>query len=323
MSRAFVTGVIAFLLAAGAGGPIIGQLRTRKVGKAISEYAPPSHQSKAGTPTMGGIIVFFTVMIVTVPSNIVGRYSILLPFGTIAATGLIGFFDDLATLQGRVRDALSWRLKFGLIAIIGLIVGVVLYKALGIHRVAVPWLGHRNIGWGIIPLSVLIIVGTTSSVAVTDGADMLAGGTTAFAFAAYGAIAAFQGQPFLGAFCYTVVGAILGFLWFNAYPAMVIMGDTGALALGSSLAVVALMTEQWLILPIIGIVFVAEAFSDVLQIGYFKLTHGNRILRKAPLHHHFEMMGWSEVQVVMRFWLVGIAGAMIGVALALKVSGPL
>lgn len=319
MARAFITGVIAFLLAAGAGGPIIGMLRTRKVGKAISEYAPPSHQSKAGTPTMGGIIVFITVLVVTVPFNLAGRYSILLPFGMIAATGAIGFFDDLATLQGRVRDALSWRLKFGLIAILGLVAGVILYKSLGIHRVAVPWLGHVNLGVAIVPIAALIIVGTTSAVAVTDGADMLAGGTTAFAFAAYGAIAAFQGQPYLGAFCYTVVGAILGFLWFNAYPAQVIMGDTGALALGSSLAVVALMTEQWLVLPVIGIVFVAEAFSDLLQIGYFKLTHGKRILRKAPLHHHFEMIGWSEVQVVMRFWLVGISGAMIGVALALKV----
>jgi phospho-N-acetylmuramoyl-pentapeptide-transferase len=148
---------------------------------------------------------------------------------------------------------------------------------------------------------------------------MLEGGTTAFAFAAYGAIAAFQGQPFVGAFCYTVVGAILGFLWFNAYPARVIMGDTGALALGSGLAVVALMTEQWVVLPIIGLVFVAEGLSDVLQIVYFKATHGRRILRKAPLHHHFVIIGWSEVQVVMRFWLVGIAGAMVGVALALKV----
>jgi phospho-N-acetylmuramoyl-pentapeptide-transferase len=315
-----VIGVVAFLLSAGAGSPIVHLLQARKFGKAISEYAPETHQAKAGTPTMGGIIIFVTIVAVTVPFNLAGRYSILLPLGMIAATGAIGFVDDLATLQGRVREGLTWRLKFGLIAFLALIAGIIMYTSLGIHRVAVPWHGHIDVGWGIVPLSVLIIMVTTSAVAVTDGADMLAGGTTAFAFAAYGAIAAFQGQPFLGAFCYTVVGANLGFLWFNAYPAMVIMGDTGALALGSSLAVVALMTEQWVVLPVVGVVFVAEALSDVLQIGYFKISHGRRILRKAPLHHHFEMIGWSEVQVVMRFWLAGIAGAMLGVALALKVS---
>jgi phospho-N-acetylmuramoyl-pentapeptide-transferase len=148
---------------------------------------------------------------------------------------------------------------------------------------------------------------------------MLAGGTLAFAFASYGVIAAVQSQPYLGGFCFTVVGAIIGFLWYNAYPARVIMGDTGALALGSSLAVVALMTEQWLVLPLIGIVFAAEALSDVIQIGYFKYSHGKRVFKKAPVHFHFELMGWSEVQVVMRFWFVGICGAMVGVALALKV----
>jgi phospho-N-acetylmuramoyl-pentapeptide-transferase len=317
--RALVVGVIAFVLAAAAGAPIVRLLGARKFGKAISEYAPASHQIKAGTPTMGGIIVFVTVLVVTVPFNLLGRYSILLPFGMIAAAGVIGFIDDLATLQGRVRAGLSWRLKFGLIAVLALIAGLVLYNALGVHRVGVPWRGHFDVGIFIIPIAVLVIVGTTSAVAVTDGLDMLAGGTTAFAFAAYGVIAAFQGQPFLGAFCYTVVGALLGFLWFNAYPAKVFMGDTGALALGSSLAVVALMTEQWLILPVVGIVFVLEALSDVLQIGWFRISHGRRIFRKAPLHHHFELIGWSEVQVVMRLWLAGIAGAMLGVALALKV----
>ncbi|MHB8576348.1 MAG: phospho-N-acetylmuramoyl-pentapeptide-transferase [Dehalococcoidia bacterium] len=319
MTRALVVGTIAFVLSVVAGMPVIRMLQAQKLGKAISEYAPESHQVKAGTPTMGGLIVFVTVLLVTVPFNLAGRLSILLPFGMIATTGAIGFVDDLGTLQNRASKGLTWRLKFGLVAILALGAGIVLYSALHIHRVAVPWYGHANVGIFIIPISVLVIVATTSAVAVTDGLDMLAGGTTAFAFAAYGVIAAFQGQPFLGAFCYTVVGAILGFLWWNAYPARVIMGDTGALALGSSLAVVALMTEQWLVLPVVGIVFVVEAFSDVLQIGYFHFSHGRRILRKAPLHHHFEMIGWSEVQVVMRFWLAGIAGAMLGVALALKV----
>jgi phospho-N-acetylmuramoyl-pentapeptide-transferase len=306
------------VLAAGMGGPIVRLLRAKKMGKAISEYVPHSHQVKAGTPTMGGLIVF-AVLIVTLPFNLPGRLSILLPSGMIVATGAIGFVDDLSTLQGRVRAGVSWRMKFALLIGLSIIAGVVLYQALGIHRVAIPYRGHQDLGLLIIPAAVLTIVGTTTGVAVTDGLDMLAGGTLAFAFASYGVIAAAQGQPFLGGFCFTVVGAILGFLWWNAYPARVIMGDTGALALGSSLAVVALMTEQWLVLPAVGIVFLAEAMSDVIQIGYFKYTHGKRVFKKAPLHFHFELMGWSEVQVVMRFWFAGIAGAMIGVALALKV----
>jgi phospho-N-acetylmuramoyl-pentapeptide-transferase len=155
---------------------------------------------------------------------------------------------------------------------------------------------------------------------VTDGLDGLAGGLSAFAFAAYGLIAFLQGQDFLATFSFTVVGATMGFLWYNAHPARVFMGDTGALALGGTLAVVALMTGHWLLLPVIGIVFVAEAASDFLQISYFKLTHGKRIFKMAPLHHHFELLGWAETQVVGRLWLVGIAGAMIGIALALEVD---
>ncbi|HZU76344.1 MAG TPA: phospho-N-acetylmuramoyl-pentapeptide-transferase [Dehalococcoidia bacterium] len=318
MTRSLVLGVLAFLIAAGLGTPIINVLRAKKIGKAISEYVPHSHQVKAGTPTMGGLIVF-AVLIVTLPFNLPGRLSILLPLGMIAATGAIGFVDDLATLQDRVREGVSWRTKFLLLFLLSIVAGCVLYWPLGIHRVAIPWWGHLDIGPAIIPIAVLIIVGTTTGVAVTDGLDMLAGGTLAFAFAAYGAIAAFQGQVYIGGFCFTVVGALMGFLWFNAYPARVIMGDTGALALGSSLAVVALMTEQWLVLPLVGIIFLAEGLSDVIQIGYFKYTHGQRVFKKAPVHFHFELMGWSEVQVVMRFWFVGIAGAMVGVALALKV----
>jgi phospho-N-acetylmuramoyl-pentapeptide-transferase len=156
-------------------------------------------------------------------------------------------------------------------------------------------------------------------VAITDGLDGLAGGTSALAFLAYGIIALLQEQTYLATFCFTVVGATAGFLWYNSYPAQVFMGDTGALALGSSLAVVALMTGHWLLLPIIGIVFVLEGLSDVIQIGYFRLTGGRRIFRMSPLHHHFELIGWSEPQVVMRLCLLGIVGSLLGVALASKV----
>jgi phospho-N-acetylmuramoyl-pentapeptide-transferase len=168
-----------------------------------------------------------------------------------------------------------------------------------------------------IPVAVAVLVGTTSAVAVTDGLDALAGGTAALAFGAYGVIAFLQEQTFLATFSFTVVGATLGFLWYNAYPARVIMGDTGAMALGASLAVVALMTGQWLLLPVVGVIFVMEALSVAIQVAYFRLTGGRRVFRMAPLHHHFELLGWSEPQVVTRFWLIGMVGGLLGIALAL------
>jgi len=178
-------------------------------------------------------------------------------------------------------------------------------------RVAVPV-------WVYIPVAIFAIAGTANAVNFTDGLDSLAGYTTAVAFLAYGIIAFLQGQSYLVTFCFTSVGAILAFLWYNAHPAQVIMGDTGSLALGATLAVVAFMTGHWVLLPVIGGVFVAEALSVILQIGYFRITHGRRLFKMAPLHHHFELLGWSEVQVAQRFWLAGILLAMLGVALALS-----
>ena len=160
---------------------------------------------------------------------------------------------------------------------------------------------------------------SAGGVAVSDGLDGLAAGTTAIAFSAYGVIALMQEQTFLAAFCFTVAGAVLGFLWHNSHPARLFMGDTGALALGGGLAVVAFMTGHWLVLPLIGVIFVIEGLSVYLQIGYFRLTGGKRIFRMAPLHHHFEKVGWNEVQVVQRFWILGTLGAIVGVILALEV----
>jgi phospho-N-acetylmuramoyl-pentapeptide-transferase len=152
----------------------------------------------------------------------------------------------------------------------------------------------------------------------TDGLDGLAGLISATAFAAYGAIALIQGQVFLGRFCFTLVGAIFGFLWFNIHPALLFMGDTGSLSLGASLAVVALMTGQWILLPLIAVIPMSEGLSVLLQIIYFKLTHGRRLFRMAPLHYHFELLGWSETQIVQRFWLISLLFAMFGVALAVS-----
>jgi phospho-N-acetylmuramoyl-pentapeptide-transferase len=316
--HALLLGVIAFVLATVAGSPVVALLRTLKVGKAISVYGPASHSVKAGTPTMGGVLIFGTVLVVTLALNLVRGLSILLPFTVIAVAGLIGLVDDLGTLHGRRQGGLSWRIKFALFGLLSLATGFVLHFWLGVERVHVPWVGPVWIGAWLIPLALPIMLGTTVSAGITDGMDGLLGTTAALAFTAYGVIAAAQGQTFLAGFCFTVVGAVFGFLWYNAYPACVIMGEIGALPLGAALAVVAMMTEQWIVLPIIGVIFFANALSDIIQVVYFKATHGRRVFRMAPLHNHFELLGWPETRVVARFWLVGAAGAMLGVAVALK-----
>jgi len=312
-------GAMAFVVSVVVGQPLVEFLRRRGLGKEISSDGPPSHSTKAGTPTMGGVLIFAMALPITLAANIVDRLSILLPLGTIVAAGLLGLADDLRTIIGRARTGLNKRLKVFLLTVLGLTAALVLYFALEVQDVKIPWAGEFDLGPGYIPLAVLIIVFTTTAVAITDGLDGLAGGTTALAFLAYGVIALLQEQTYLATFCFTVVGATAGFLWYNSYPAQVFMGDTGALALGSSLAVVALMTGHWLLLPIIGIVFVLEGLSDVIQIGFFRLTGGRRIFKMSPLHHHFELLGWSEPQVVMRFWLLGIVGCLLGVTLASKV----
>jgi phospho-N-acetylmuramoyl-pentapeptide-transferase len=175
-----------------------------------------------------------------------------------------------------------------------------------------------NLGIWYIPIAAFIIVASSNAVNFTDGLDGLAGLISATAFAAYGAIALIQGQVFLGRFCFTLVGALFGFLWFNIHPALLFMGDTGSLSLGASLAVVALMTGQWILLPLIAVIPMSECLSVLLQIIYFKLTHGRRLFRMAPLHYHFELLGWSETQIVQRFWLISLLFAMFGVALAVS-----
>jgi len=168
-----------------------------------------------------------------------------------------------------------------------------------------------------IPIAVFIIVGMSNAVNFTDGLDGLAGLIAATAFAAFGFVALIQEQHFLARFCFSLVGALFGFLWFNVHPARLFMGDTGSLALGATLGVVALMTGQWLIIPLIAIIPVSEALSVVIQIIYFKLTNGKRFFKMAPLHHHFELIGWSETQVVQRFWLISLICTMLGIALVL------
>ncbi|MEI6664645.1 MAG: phospho-N-acetylmuramoyl-pentapeptide-transferase [Chloroflexota bacterium] len=319
MSYALVVGFLSFVVALITGGPVVRWLQARHLGKAISEFGPSSHLTKAGTPTMGGLLIFGTVAIVTVFTNINGHLSILLPLSVVLAMLIVGMVDDRGTLIGQRSAGLSWRLKLVLIAILSAVVSWVCYSLLDAHSVNVPDLGKFDIGISYLVVAFIVVFATTTSVAITDGLDGLLGGTAAVAFVAYGVIAVAQEQDFVATFCLTVAGALLGFLWFNAHPARVFMGDTGALPLGAALGTVALMTGHWLLLPVIGVVFVAEAASDVIQIAYFKTTGGRRIFRMAPLHNHLELIGWSEPQIVTRLWLVSIAGGMVGIALALAV----
>ncbi|MFN8584833.1 MAG: phospho-N-acetylmuramoyl-pentapeptide-transferase [Dehalococcoidia bacterium] len=319
MTHALLAGGVAFLIALLAGTQVVPWLQRRKLGKAISEDGPSSHMSKAGTPTMGGILIFGAVAVVTIASNLSARHSIFLPLGVVTATMAIGAYDDLGTLVGGKQRKLSWRVKFVLLVALSAVVACVLYFGLDAHSVNIPWGGKHDLGYIYLPIAFAIVFLMTPATAITDGLDGLLGGTAAVAYAAYGVIAFVQGQEYLGTFSFTVVGALLGFLWYNAHPASVFMGDAGALPLGGALATVALMTGHWLLLPLIGVVFVAEAASTVIQIAYFQTTGGQRLFRMTPLHHHFELIGWSEPQVVMRFWLFGIVAGMVGVGLALAV----
>jgi phospho-N-acetylmuramoyl-pentapeptide-transferase len=306
------------------GYPFLGYLRHAGLGKKVRVDGPSTHIVKTGTPTMGGLLVTAVVLVLTVFLTLIlyresGR-SILLPMSVMAFTTLLGWYDDRQTIVGQNGEGLRARTKFALLGIIALVASLILWdpNGLGIDFLYVP--GVRKpleIGWLVIPLCLLAVMGTAHAVNLTDGLDSLAGHTAAVSYVAYGIIAFLYGQTYLVTFCLTVAGALLAFLWFNAPPAEVFMGDTGSLALGATLAIVAMMLGQVLLLVFIGFVFVAEAVSVMLQVIYFKVTGGRRLFRMAPLHHHFEMMGWSETQVAQRFWLISMVSALLGVALAL------
>jgi phospho-N-acetylmuramoyl-pentapeptide-transferase len=244
--------------------------------------------------------------------------SVLVPLLAMLGYGLLGMIDDWQGIRGK-RKGQGMRIRTKFLAQIVLALGLawVLKYMLKVDDLYLPGIqGEIELGWFYVPIAAFVIVAMTNAVNFTDGLDGLAGLISATIFIAYGGVALFQGQVFIARFCFTMVGALFGFLWFNVHPAQLFMGDTGALALGGTIAVIALMTGQWGILPIVAIIPVAEALSDVIQIFYFKLTKGRRFFKMAPLHLHFELLGWSETQIVQRFWLIGLLGAMLGIGLA-------
>ena len=310
------------------GGPLLRVLRHFKIGKIIRVEEPGHHGVKMGTPTMGGVMFILPVLLLTFLLNAValigfiqsglGR-SVLVPMIVMVTYAILGAVDDWQGIRGeRKGQGMRARTKFLFQVIFGLGTAWVLKYMLGVPDLFLPGIkGFFELGWWYVPIAAFIIVSMSNAVNFTDGLDGLAGLIAATAFAAYGMISLNQGQVYLARFCFTVVGALFGFLWFNVHPAELFMGDTGSMALGSTLAVVALMTSQWALLPIIAIIPFSEILSDVIQIVYFRMTKGKRFFKMAPLHLHFELLGWSETQVVQRFWLIGLMAAMIGVGLAL------
>lgn len=330
---ALTVGVLAFLLGVIWGDPLVAVLRRLKAGKQV-RVELEHHQKKAGTPTMGGILIIVPTVAIALALNIVNLIrtvtgaSVLLPLIVMIGFGLLGAIDDWQGLRrsrgdARQGEGLTPRQKLIGQIIIAAVVALVFSFYEGGFQFAnmlVLPLFNAEISLSpilFVPVMIFIIVAMSNAINFTDGLDGLAGIITASAFAAYGIIAFLQGQIFLVQLCFIVVGACFAFLWYNAHPAQMFMGDIGSMALGGMLATVAIMTGQWLLLPIIAIVPVAEAVSVVLQVSYFKATGGQRLFKMAPLHHHFERVGWSETQIVQRFWLVGLLSAMFGVALAL------
>jgi phospho-N-acetylmuramoyl-pentapeptide-transferase len=317
---------LAFMMTVIWGGPLLRILRLFRIGKQIRVEEPGKHFIKMGTPTMGGVMIILPVALITVLLNFVNLIgmrvlgkSVLVPLAAMLGFAILGALDDWEGIRGK-RKGEGMRIRTKLIAQIVLALGLaaVLRFILGVPDLYIPGIRFEiELGWLYVPIAGFVIVAMSNAVNFTDGLDGLAGMISATIFAAYGGVALLQGQVFIARFCFTMVGALFGFLWFNVHPAQLFMGDTGSLSLGATIAVIALMTGQWAILPIIAVIPVSEALSDVIQIGYFRITHGRRFFKMAPLHLHFELLGWSEMQIVQRFWLIGLLAAMLGIGLAM------
>jgi len=289
------------------------------MGKQILEEGPESHQVKRGTPTMGGLLIiavvlalFFLLRAGLPPGGIIA------PLATLLLVGLLGAFDDY--LNAKTGEGISARQKMLWLVVVGVVAAYQIQNTYAIDSIAVPFIGSVAIHPVLyIVFAAFAIIAAANGVNITDGLDGLAGGTLVFAFVAFVFVSLLNvpTQPNLALLSALIVGALLGFLWFNVHPAQVFMGDSGSLALGATLAVMALITGQILILPLVGLVFVIETVSVVIQVAYFKATGGRRIFRMSPLHYHYELAGWDEEKITLRFWIVGIIAGLVGVTLFL------
>ncbi len=317
-------------------------LYTFKMGKSLrsTTQAPifnKLHKKKAGTPTMGGVLVWGTVLGLALllflfhtlaPDSFLGQMNFLsrgqtwLPIAALVAAGVVGLGDDFLNVRGIGRNGggIDIRHRLLLYTFIACVGAWWFFFKLDWDLLHIPFIGDFNIGWWYIPLFILVIVGTSFSVNQTDGLDGLAGGTLLSAFAAFAVISVLQGRYDLAVFCGVVMGALIAFLWFNIYPARFFMGDTGAMSLGVTLGIVAMLTNSVFVLPIIGIVFVVEAITTIIQLIAKKLFK-RKVFLVAPIHHHFEAKGWPEPKVVMRFWLISWMAAAMGILIEILDMG--
>ncbi len=320
--------IICFLL-----GPwVIRRLQKFQIGQYIQEDGPDSHHAKAGTPTMGGILILFAIVISTLLwTNLTNAY-VWIVLLIVVGYGLIGFIDDYLMLIKKRNKGLSAKSKFFAQSLLALIAGFLLYLNPNFNtQVTLPFFKQLSpdLGWGYIIFVVLVIVGTSNAVNLTDGLDGLAIGPVIIAAATYMIFAYVTGHVKLAEYlqinyvagggeltvlCGALVGAGLGFLWFNTFPAQIFMGDVGSLSLGGTLGVIAVVTKQEILLVIVGGLFVIEALSVIFQVSFFKMTNGGRIFKMAPLHHHFELKGWAEPKIIVRFWIIAIALALISMS---------
>jgi phospho-N-acetylmuramoyl-pentapeptide-transferase len=327
--RSFMALITAFIVSLLVGPWLIRRLRTAQHGgETIREDTPERHRTKKGTPTMGGIVILTAILATTLLwANLANRYVWVVILAT-AGFGLIGVWDDMTKL--RTRKGLPSRAKFGAQLVVAFAVLQLVYwqpASAWLPVLAIPffkgWL--FNLGWLWIPFALLVIVGASNAVNLTDGLDGLAIGPVIMAGAAFGVIAYLtgnfraadylkilnvRGAGELTVFCGALIGAAIGFLWFNCHPAEIFMGDAGSLALGGAIGTLAVLTKAELLLPLIGGLYVVEALSVIIQVASFKLT-GRRVFRMAPLHHHYELSGWPEPKIVVRFWIVSFALALL------------
>jgi phospho-N-acetylmuramoyl-pentapeptide-transferase len=314
----------ALLISLAIGSWAIRKLRQLQIGQYIREDGPQSHHSKAGTPTMGGLMIIFSMLVSTLLWTDLGNPYVWLLVAVTLGFGFIGFMDDYLKVIKKQNRGLTGRGKLLAQTLVALVVALWLYYLPGFRTtLTIPFFKdlQPDLSWGFIPLAAFIIVGAANAVNLTDGLDGLAIGPVTIAagfylifaylagnvkVAAYLQIPYVRGVGELSVFLGALVGAGIGFLWFNAYPAQVFMGDVGALALGGALGTVALATKQEILLILVGGLFVVEALSVILQVGFFKISNGRRIFRMAPIHHHFELKGWPEPKVIVRFWIISI-----------------
>ena len=330
--RMIYASLTAFLVCFLLGPWMIRKLGAMQVGQYIREDGPKTHLGKAGTPTMGGTLIIVSITVSILLWSDLTNYFVWIVLFVIIGYGLIGFIDDYLMQVKKQSKGLTVRKKLALQGLVALVTSILVYTSPDFStQVTIPFFKNisPDFGWGYIFFAAFVIVGASNAVNLTDGLDGLAIGPVIIAASTYMIFAYVAGHAKiadylqinhvigsgeLAIFCGTLAGSGLGFLWFNAYPAQIFMGDVGSLSLGASLGTIAVITKQEILLVLVGGLFVMEALSVIFQVGFFKVTHGKRIFRMAPLHHHFELKGWPEPKVIVRFWIIAIALALLAMS---------